>query len=114
MGHGGELVVDNIYLTNSCGQCQFVNNGGTLVVNGRIFALAPVLSAARSPGMVTVSWQPASAPWPDWSLQTNSDLTKPNGWVADGVLPTSDDGINSVSVPPSAARLFFRLIPIHR
>ena len=109
MGNGGKLVVDNIYLTNSCG--QFVNNGGTLVVKGQIFAVAPGLRATRSRGLVTISW-PALSPWPDWGLQTNSDLARPDGWTADGVLPTSNGGTNSVSVTPTATHLIFRLMPI--
>jgi hypothetical protein len=108
-GNGGDLVVDNIYLTNSTG--QFVNNGGSLDVKGRIFTLPPALTASRSPGLVTISW-PAWSPWPYWELQTNSDLTKPNGWTADGVSPTANGGINSVSVTPNATKLFFRLLPI--
>jgi hypothetical protein len=112
MGNGGKLVVDNICLTNSCGQCQFVNDGGTLIVKGRIFALSPALSAIRSPGLVTISWQPASSAWPDWALQTNSDLANPNGWAATGALPTSNGGIDSVSVIPNVSRLFFRLVPV--
>jgi len=44
-------------------------------------------------------------------LQTNSDLTKTNGWTADGVLPIPNGGTNYVSVTPNATNLFFRLMP---
>jgi hypothetical protein len=108
-GNGGDLMVDNIYLTNSTG--RFVTNGGSLHVNGKIFTLRPPLSATRSPGMVTISWS-AMTPWPAWGLQTNSDLTKPNGWTADGIPPTFNGDTYSVSVTPKATKLFFRLILI--
>ncbi|MGA2245824.1 MAG: hypothetical protein ABSH48_12550 [Verrucomicrobiota bacterium] len=112
--NGGKLVVDNIYITNSTG--KFVNNGGQLIVKGRIFATPPGLSACCSPGSVAISWPapppwPGSPPWPYWSLQTNSDVTNPNGWMADGVVPTLNGGTNYISVTPSATKLFFRLQP---
>jgi hypothetical protein len=44
-------------------------------------------------------------------LQTNSDVTNPNGWMADGVVPTPNGGTNYISVTPSATKLFFRLQP---
>ena len=69
----------------------------------------PVTSLAISwtganPDNVVIAW-PATG---TWLLQTNADLATPNWGVYGGAVNTAN-GTNSVTLPPSAPTLFFRL-----
>jgi len=66
-----------------------------------VIALNPQLSA------VTISWPSSSD---SFTLQTNGNLATPN-WVDYGGQVNSDQGINSITVSPTAGNLFFRLKP---
>ena len=65
---------------------------------------APTLTISHSGNIVTVSWQNVSG----WSLQQNSNLTVPAGWVANNSA-TLVGGTNYLNLANPAGSLFFRL-----
>ena len=65
----------------------------------------PTLSVSRSGADVVLSW-PAV---PGVALQYTTSL-KPVNWLPVGTTPVTSGGISSVTLPPSAATEFFRLV----
>jgi Divergent InlB B-repeat domain len=65
----------------------------------------PVASLARTPGAVTLSW-PSTAT--GWTMQQNSNLSTA-GWSTLSLPFTTLDDTNTVQVPGSLQRMFFRI-----
>jgi uncharacterized repeat protein (TIGR03803 family) len=103
--YGGLVLCDGYLYGTAC-------NGGSAGA-GAIFAVTTNVVPAAGPtlnihlnGQNAIIWWPSSAT--GWTLQQCADLTKGN-WSASG-FTISDDGVNkSVSFPPQATGLFFRL-----
>ena len=88
--------------------------GGAYSVTGGFWAIyavqtpgvPPLYIAKTGPTSVLVWWLPGGG---SYTLQTNSVLSVPAGWVAYGGTITSSGGTNSVTISPPAGTLFFRL-----
>jgi hypothetical protein len=66
----------------------------------------PDLSIAKVGNSVIVSWPNTGS----YSLQQNSNLAAPSGWMTSGYsVMTNSDGTNSITITAPAGSLFFRL-----
>jgi autotransporter-associated beta strand protein len=79
-------------------------NGGALQL--LVTAQPPNLTASDlAPDSVVVSW-PATG---SYTLQQNSNLADPAGWVTSGYTIATANNTNSITVTPPMGNLFFRL-----
>ena len=63
------------------------------------------LIITHSGNSIVVSWPGPGA----YTLQQNSNLSAPGGWVISGYTITTTNGTNSITVTPPTGNLFFRL-----
>jgi hypothetical protein len=86
----------------------FVNRrvGTDLVANGFLATPTPSISIASVSNTVTLSWPSDSLS--TWVLQQNGNVSSPNWTPTPGVINSGTNG--SVSVTPSGANQFFRLV----
>jgi hypothetical protein len=115
-GGGGTSTGGNYATSGTIGQHDATANGaltgGNYSLTGGFWALisvvqtpgAPTLYISQSGSTVTVFWQDVSG----WSLQTNSDLTVPAGWMLNSSWTTSN-GTNYLNLTSHNGNLFFRL-----
>jgi hypothetical protein len=112
---GGGVSTGGVYSVNgTIGQHDSGGpmTGGSYSVTGGFWSLisvvptpgAPLLATSHSGSAVTVYWQNVSG----WSLQQNSSLTVPAGWVASSGV-TTNNGTNYLNLTSPTGRLFFRL-----
>ena len=88
--------------------------GGNYALTGGFWAIyavqspgVPLLFIARTgPSTATVWWMPGSG---SYTLQTNSNLATPAGWVNFGGTISSSGGTNSVVISPPTGNVYFRL-----
>ena len=88
--------------------------GGSYAVTGGFWALyavqtpgVPMLFIARTgPSTAMVWWLPGSG---SYTLQTNSNIGTPAGWITFGGTINSSGGTNSVTMSPPTGNLYFRL-----
>jgi len=66
----------------------------------------PVLSIALTNGNARLAWPADGRPV---QLQETADFSQPGEWSAVALLPATDGGVTSVTVPLSGTRRFFRL-----
>jgi hypothetical protein len=86
--------------------------GGNYSLTGGFWSLISVVPTPGAPSLaishagitVTVYWQSVAG----WSLQQNSSITAPTGWLASSGVTTTN-GTNYLSLASPTGRLFFRL-----
>jgi len=83
----------------------FTFNGATGELDYTAGIPVPPLSVSQVGTSVVVSW-PATG---TFTLQQNSDLSAPSGWVNSTYAITPSGGTNSVTISQPAGNLFFRL-----
>jgi len=66
----------------------------------------PALQIARTGSGATLSWPPY---WPEFSLQTATDLTATNAWITLGTVPFQTNGTLNVQLGTTNAAGYFRL-----
>ena len=112
-GGGGTSTNGQYSLSGTIGQHDAGGpmSGGTYSLTGGFWAIyalqtpgAPTLYISRSGSTVTVYWQNVSG----WSLQQDSNVTTPAGWLASSGITTSN-GTNYLNLPSPVGNLFFRL-----
>jgi hypothetical protein len=88
--------------------------GGGYSVTGGFWSLVSVVQSAGTPNLtittagtaVIISWAATGT----YTLQQNTSLTNPAGWVKSTNSVTTSGGLNSISFTPSPmGNLFFRL-----
>jgi hypothetical protein len=103
-------------LSGTIGQAEAggTMSGGNFSLTGGFWSLiapvptpgAPTLLIRRFGSQVTVYWQNTGT----WTLQQNSNLNLPAGWVASSGVVTAN-GTNSLTLNAPSGNLFFRLKP---
>ena len=71
-----------------------------------IFQTDPGLTLSNAGDKMVLSWP---AGFTSFSLQSSSDFSQPNSWTTTGEPISQANGLNSVTVPITAGRQFFRL-----
>ncbi len=99
--------LDEVSLYNralSAAEIQAIYNAGSAGKCVAAVSLPPNLTAVDSGAAIDIFWPATSG----WTLQTNSDLSNPNGWAVCGGVTTSN-GTNYLNVVNPTGKLFFRL-----
>ena len=115
-GGGGTSTGATYQVTGTIGQPDAggAMSGGNYSLTGGFWSLitvvqtagAPTLTITHSSNIVKVLW-----PYPStgWTLQQNSNLTVPGGWMPSGGI--SNDGVNNfITITSPTGNLFFRLM----
>jgi hypothetical protein len=89
--------------------------GGGYALTGGFWSLIAAVQSAGAP-YLTIKYVPQNSvvvSWPNtpgYTLQQNSDLSKPAGWTASPYPITLANGTNSITISPPSGNLFFRLV----
>ena len=88
-------------------------SGGNYSLTGGFWSLISVLQTAGLPNLtVTSAGNSVIVSWPNtgsYTLQQNSNVAAPAGWVTSGYSISSSNGTNSIAITPPTGNLFFRL-----
>lgn len=68
--------------------------------------IQPSLNVQQAGSSAVVSWP---AMFAGYTLQQNSNLNNPNGWVNVGIMPTAFEGMNFVTNSVGPTQMFYRL-----
>ena len=89
-------------------------SGGNYTVTGGFWSLlaivqtpgAPLLTITNSGDSVIVSWPLSPG---GFFLQQNGNVANAAGWSTYGGTVSTNNGVNSITIPPPLGNLFFRL-----
>ena len=88
-------------------------SGGNYSLTGGFWSLISVVQTAGLPNLtITSAGNSVIVSWPNtgsYTLQQNSNVAAPAGWVTSGYSISSSNGTNSIAITPPAGNLFFRL-----
>ena len=115
-GGGGTSTGATYQVTGTIGQpdASGAMSGGNYSLTGGFWSLisvvqtagAPTLTITQSGNIVKVLWLYPST---GWTLQQNSNLAVPAGWMPSGGI--SNDGVNNfITITSPTGNLFFRLM----
>lgn len=114
-GGGGSSTGGTYQVTGTIGQPDAGGpmTGGSYSLTGGFWSLISVVQAAGLPDLtITHSGNSVIVSWPNsgsYTLQQNSNLAIPAGWVTSGYTITTSNGTNSITITPPTGNLFFRL-----
>ena len=88
-------------------------SGGIYSLTGGFWSLLGVVQTAGLPSLtITLAGNSVIVSWPNtgsYTLQQNSNVAAPAGWVTSGYSISSSNGANSITITPPTGNLFFRL-----
>ena len=88
-------------------------SGGNYSLTGGFWSLISVVQTAGLPNLtITSAGNSVIVSWPNtgsYTLQQNSNVAAPAGWVTSGYSISSSNGTNSITITPPTGNLFFRL-----
>ena len=88
-------------------------SGGNYSLTGGFWSLISVVQTAGLPNLtITSAGNSVIVSWPNtgsYTLQQNSNVAAPAGWVTSGYSISSNNGTNSITITPPTGNLFFRL-----
>ena len=115
---GGGTATGGVYsLSGTIGQpdASAPMSGGSYSLTGGFWAIISVVQTAGLPNLaITHSGNSVIVSWPNtgtYTLQQNSTVTTPSGWITSGYFISTANGTNSITIPSPAGNLFFRLQP---
>ena len=107
-----------ISLSGTIGQpdASAAMTGGDYRLTGGFWSMFAVVQTPGEPALaITRAGNSVTVSWPNWintgsyTLQQNSNLAAPAGWVTSGFAITTANGTNSITITPATGNLFFRL-----
>jgi hypothetical protein len=115
-GGGGTSTGATYQVTGTIGQpdASGAMSGGNYSLTGGFWSLISVVQTAGAPTLtITHSGNIVKVLWPypstGWTLQQNSNLAVPAGWMSSGGI--SNDGVNNfITITSPTGNFFFRLM----
>jgi hypothetical protein len=113
---GGGTSTGGVYaVSGTIGQldASAAMTGGSYSLTGGFWSLIAVVQTAGLPNLtITHSGNNVIVSWPNtgsYTLQQNNNLAASAGWATSGYTITTSNGMDSITITPSAGNLFFRL-----